>query len=74
MRFRNSDVIVQLGLNVETGEFATAAGVAGGVAAEFGATALEIRRADPEAGYGLPRPQLVGRARGAGRSCAGRGT
>jgi hypothetical protein len=50
MRFRTSDVVVHLGLNVETEEFATAAGVAGEAAAEFGATALEIRRADPEAG------------------------
>ncbi|MEU4525022.1 hypothetical protein AB0F52_40680 [Amycolatopsis sp. NPDC024027] len=50
MRFRNSDVMVHLGLNVETGEFATAAEVAGEAAAEFGATVLEIRRADPEAG------------------------
>ncbi len=50
MRFRNSDVVVQLGPNVETEEFATAAGVAGEAAAEFGAAASEIRRADPEAG------------------------
>ncbi len=50
MRFRTSDVVVSLALNVETEEFATAAGVGASAAAEFGASALEIRRADPEGG------------------------
>ncbi|MBE8520263.1 hypothetical protein ILP97_22665 [Amycolatopsis sp. H6(2020)] len=35
---------------METEEFATAAGVSGSLAGEFGASALEIRRADPEGG------------------------
>ncbi|EOD66032.1 hypothetical protein H480_23607 [Amycolatopsis vancoresmycina DSM 44592] len=42
--------MVSLGLNVETEEFATAAGAAASVAGEFGAAAMEIRRADPEGG------------------------
>jgi hypothetical protein len=50
MRFRASDVVLSLAVNVETEEFATAAGVTTALAAEFGASALEIRRADPEGG------------------------
>ncbi|MDX3194105.1 hypothetical protein PV458_37405 [Streptomyces sp. MN03-5084-2B] len=50
MRFRASDVVLSLAFNVETEEFATAAGVTTALAAEFGASALEIRRADPEGG------------------------
>jgi hypothetical protein len=50
MRFRASDIVVNLGLNVETEEFATAAGVSASLAGEFGASVVEIQRADPEAG------------------------
>ncbi|MBE8527628.1 hypothetical protein ILP97_60960 [Amycolatopsis sp. H6(2020)] len=50
MRFRASDVVVSLALNVETEEFATAAGVGASVAGELGASAIEIQRADPEGG------------------------
>jgi hypothetical protein len=50
MRFQASDVVANLLLNVETEEFVTAAGVCASLAGEFGASALEIRRADPESG------------------------
>lgn len=50
MRFRAADIVVTLGLNVETDEFATAARVFASLANEFGASAMEIQRADPEAG------------------------
>jgi hypothetical protein len=50
MRFQASAVMANLGLNVETEEFATAAGVCASLVGEFGASALEIQRADPEGG------------------------
>jgi hypothetical protein len=50
MRFRTSDVVAHLLVNVETEEFATAAGVCVSLAVEFGVSAMEIKRADPEAG------------------------
>ncbi|MEA5364684.1 hypothetical protein VA596_34490 [Amycolatopsis sp., V23-08] len=50
MRFRESDVVANLLLNVETEEFGKAVAVCRPPAAEFGASAWEIRRADPEGG------------------------
>ncbi|MEU0534016.1 hypothetical protein [Amycolatopsis tolypomycina] len=50
MRFSTSDVVANILIGVETEEFATAAGVSAALAGEFGASALELRRADPEGG------------------------
>ncbi|MGM1059600.1 hypothetical protein [Saccharothrix sp. Mg75] len=50
MRFRETDVVVKIGLNVEVPDFTTASTVPRSLVDRFAAATLEIKRADPEGG------------------------
>jgi hypothetical protein len=51
MRFAASDVVANLALDLETEEYATASGLCASLGKEFGASALEVMRADPQGGW-----------------------